>query len=397
MGKNLLKASNHFFVFLEYSNKCLLLQEGRKGICFERRLFSSFNLEKKKDLPLNLKSLQRDINCFYKNGIIKYKNETFFRKNVNYFSNGTKLMNTIQEENKKVLETNHKTKKQIYTDKKYKEQIIKMYLLLSLILIPSGYFIMSCVQNNLTFDDVLCLIKKKIELWETQYTEAINDFVDSYFPLSSEPLLPDFKDLNYPEHLPTLVVDLNYVIANLEYDRKNGWRVLKRPYADLFFRELSSFYEIVIWSDDSFPVAQEVISKWGIPAIGCLHRDQCTKKKKGFVKDLRRLGRNLDRVVVIDHDPHSFMLNPQNAILIKEFQGNTDDKELLCLIDLLKSIAVSTDDVKETIKKYGGGDYDIGRRYLRLKNDSEQKSNRVRNFGRIFSVDSKRTSNGISF
>lgn len=291
--------------------------------------------------------------------------------------------------------TKQKTKKQLHIDKQYRKKLLKMYLLLSFFLIPSGYCLMTCMQKDITYEDVLKMGRKMAEQLENKCTEKMNDFIEKYFPLSNEPLLPDFKDLNYPEHLPTLVVDLNYVIAKLEYDRKVGWRVLKRPYADLFFKELASFYEIVIWSDDNFPVAQDVVSKWGIPAIGCLHRDQCIKKKKSYVKDLKRLGRNIDRVVIIDHDPNAFMLQPANGILIKEFNGNVNDKELLCLIDFLKAFAITTTDISSMLKKYGGGDYDIGRRYLQLKSDKEEKSRRIRNFGKIFHVDGRKSSNGV--
>lgn len=290
-----------------------------------------------------------------------------------------------------------KTLKEIYLDKKEKEKLIKMYLLLSLLLMPFGYIYMYCIENDITVEEFIKVMKKKGDVLENKYNDILNEFIDKYFPLSNEPLLPDFKDLNYPENLPTLVIDLNYVIAKLEYDRKTGWRVLKRPYADRFFKELSSFYEIVIWSDDNFPVAQEVISKWGIPAIGCLHRDQCSKKKKSYVKDLKRLGRNLDRVVIIDHDAKAFMLQPENGILIKEFHGDLNDKEMLCLIDLLKSFAISTHDISQFLKKHGGGDYNIGKRYLQQKSDTEQKSQRIRNIGKIFHLDNKKSTNGISF
>lgn len=38
------------------------------------------------------------------------------------------------------------------------------------------------------------------------------------FPDDSEPLLPDFADLNYPNFLPTLVVDFDGVLAKIEHD-----------------------------------------------------------------------------------------------------------------------------------------------------------------------------------
>ncbi|CAA9986381.1 mitochondrial import inner membrane translocase subunit TIM50, putative [Plasmodium knowlesi strain H] len=287
--------------------------------------------------------------------------------------------------------------RQIYMHKKQREKMIKMYLLLSLLLMPFGQVYLYCIENDISMEEFFKILKNKTEMLENKYNDILQELIDKYFPLSNEPLLPDFKDLNYPENLPTLVIDLNYVIAKLEYDRKSGWRVLKRPYADMFFKELSSFYEIVIWSEDNFPVAQEVISKWGIPAIGCLHRDQCSKKRGYYVKDLKRLGRNLDRVVIIDHDAHAFMLQPENGILIKEFHGDVNDKEILSLIDLLKSFAISSYDISQFLKKYGGGDYNIGKRYMQLKSDTEQKSQRIRNFGKIFHLDGKRTPNGMSF
>ncbi|CAD2096315.1 hypothetical protein YYG_04579 [Plasmodium vinckei petteri] len=290
-----------------------------------------------------------------------------------------------------------KTTREIYMDRKQREEIIKMYLFLSLILMPFGYIYMYCIEKDINIKQLMQIIMKKCEHLESQYNEIIQEFIDKYFPVSNEPLLPDFKDLNYPENLPTLVIDLNYVIAKLEYNRKTGWRVLKRPYSDLFFKELSSFYEIVIWSDDNFPVAQEVISKWGIPAIGCLHRDQCSRKKKYYIKDLNRLGRNLDRVVIIDHDIHAFMLQPENGILIKEFHGDVEDNEMLCLIDLLKSFAISSYDIGQFLRKYGGGDYNIGKRYLQQKSDTEQKSQRIRSLGKIFHVDNKKPHPGMSF
>ncbi|SOV13100.1 mitochondrial import inner membrane translocase subunit TIM50, putative [Plasmodium gaboni] len=331
---------------------------------------------------------------------IKYNNIENKKMDINNHNNNNNMRKNYVNNNKLsgcfINNKESKTLKEIYMDKKEKEKLIKMYLLLSLLLMPFGYVYMYCIENDITVEEFIKMMKKKGEILENKYNDLLNEFIDRYFPLSSEPLLPDFKDLNYPENLPTLVIDLNYVIAKLEYDRKTGWRVLKRPYADRFFKELSSFYEIVIWSDDNFPVAQEVISKWGIPAIGCLHRDQCSKKKKSYVKDLKRLGRNLDRVVMIDHDPKAFMLQPDNGILIKEFHGDLNDKEMLCLIDLLKSFAISSYDISHFLKKHGGGDYNIGKRYLQQKSDTEQKSQRIRNIGKIFHLDNKKSPNGIS-
>ncbi|KAK1444051.1 hypothetical protein BgAZ_209270 [Babesia gibsoni] len=175
------------------------------------------------------------------------------------------------------------------------------------------------------------------------------------FPSDDNKLLPDVKDLNYPPNLPTLVVDLDKVVAKLEYDRRIGWQVKKRPYADRFFRELVNYYEIVIWSDDSYPVATDVANRWGLPVIGCIHRDQCKKFRNSYIKDLSKLGRDLRRVVLLDHDRIACLLQEGNAIIVKEFDGDENDTELLHLLGLLKTIAISPHDVTYQLKQLGGG------------------------------------------
>ncbi|GFE55216.1 mitochondrial import inner membrane translocase subunit [Babesia ovis] len=194
--------------------------------------------------------------------------------------------------------------------------------------------------------------------------DKVVEHVNGMFAKDDGPLLPDVKDLNYPPNLPTLVVDLDKVVAKLEYDRRTGWQVKKRPFADRFFRELINYYEIVVWSDDAYPMATDVANRWGLPVIGCIHRDRCIKFKGAYIKDLSKLGRNLNRVILLDHDRVACMLQEDNAILVREFDGDENDTELLHLIGLLKNIAVNPNDVKYQIKQYGGGlDRDIGRRF----------------------------------
>lgn len=50
-----------------------------------------------------------------------------------------------------------------------------------------------------------------------------------------------------------------------------------------------------------------------------------------MVKDLSGLGRDLNRVVIIDDDPSFTRLQRQNAIHIKPFIGDLQDRELVVL------------------------------------------------------------------
>ncbi|CAD7964971.1 unnamed protein product [Amoebophrya sp. A120] len=210
---------------------------------------------------------------------------------------------------------------------------------------------------------------------------------DMLVPPPAEPWLLDFETLKYPPHLPTLVIDLDKTVCKLEYDRKAGWQVVKRPHADKFFNELQHYYEIVVFSDDVFPVAGDVMQRWGVPVGGVLHREFCTRYYKHFRKDIGKLGRNLERVIHIDHDPIAVEKHKENAIVIPEFKGlgdgsDPEDTALLDLIDFLKA-AMHQNDVREFLKRYGG-DADVGRRYALEKQEREQLVARRRsafNFG----------------
>ncbi|UKK00752.2 hypothetical protein MACK_000826 [Theileria orientalis] len=216
-------------------------------------------------------------------------------------------------------------------------------------------------------------------------TQYVYDKIEELFPPDNSPLLPDFDELKYPPNLPTLVIDLDKVIAKMEYDRKHGWQVKKRPYADKFFKELINYFEIVIWSDDPYPVAYDVANLWGLPVIGCIHRDHCKKFKGGYIKDLSRLGRNLNRVILVDHDRIACSLQEENAILVREFDGDEADQELLYLINLLKTIAINPQDVKTQIRQMGGGhDYQLGRRFTEQYSLSQERAKSRMNMTKMF-------------
>lgn len=205
-----------------------------------------------------------------------------------------------------------------------------------------------------------------------------------------EPWLLDLATMKYPENIPTLVLDLDKVFLHLEHDSRQGWMVVKRPYADQFFREISHYYEVVVFSDDVFPVALDIITKWNLPVTGVLHREFCSKKRNHYVKDLSKLGRRLDRLLIVDHDPAAFQLQPENGILIKPFEGDTNDSELADLLDFLKAAATSPADIRQFVSKFGGGDVDVGRRYLLHKQDQDVKVEQRRSVGRYFSSQQQR-------
>merc|ERR1719487_99547 len=105
-----------------------------------------------------------------------------------------------------------------------------------------------------------------------------------------------------------------------------------------------------------------------------------------YVKDLSKLGRKMDRVLLLDHDPEAFKWQPENGLLIRPFEGDPNDSELADLLDFLKAAATSNADLRKFVDKFGGGDCDIGRRYLLHKQDQDSKVESRRSLGRVFTA-----------
>jgi len=217
-----------------------------------------------------------------------------------------------------------------------------------------------------------------------EFLEGIADMLVS--SQKQEPWLLELATMKYPEYIPTLVMDLDKVILHLEHDSRSGWHVIKRPFADQFFKEICHYYEVVIFSDDVFPVALDIVTKWNLPVTGVLHRDFCKKKRNHYVKDISKLGRKLDKVLIIDHDTEAFKLQPENGVLIRPFDGDPNDSELIDLLDFLKAAATSNIDTRQFVAKFGGGDCDIGRRYLLHKQEQDNKVESRRSLGRVFTA-----------
>eukprot|EP00440_Ansanella_granifera_P031373 gb/GFBE01034064.1/.p1 GENE.gb/GFBE01034064.1/~~gb/GFBE01034064.1/.p1 ORF type:complete len:349 (+),score=67.38 gb/GFBE01034064.1/:1-1047(+) len=237
--------------------------------------------------------------------------------------------------------------------------------------------------------------RKEIDAAGSWAAERFEDFNDSsrefferigdrFVAKRQEPWLLDLATMKYPENIPTLVLDLDKVILLLDHDSRQGWHVIKRPFADQFFKEICHYYEVVLFSDDVFPVAQDIAIKWNLPVTGVLHRDFCKKKRNHFVKDLSKLGRRMDRVLILDHDPEAYQLQPENGIHIRPFTGDTTDTELADLLEFLKAAASSNQDLRQFVAKYGGGDEDVGRRYLLQKQEEDKLVEKRRSVGRVF-------------
>lgn len=151
--------------------------------------------------------------------------------------------------------------------------------------------------------------------------------------------IPDAYDLVVPLTLP----DGSY----------QNIYVAKRPGVDRFLREMCEMFEVVIFTASLSRYADPVIDflsegMWqlddGAASVNIRHRlyrESCLFLQGLYVKDLSRLGRNLEHTVIVDNSPASFILQPGNGIPIRSWFNDPMDAELLRLGESLRMLAVS--------------------------------------------------------
>ena len=119
----------------------------------------------------------------------------------------------------------------------------------------------------------------------------------------------------------------------------NGWRFKKRPGIDKFLSSLHDNFEIVVYTAESgmnvFPIL-EVLDKNNYISYK-LVRDSTNFMDGHHVKDLNRLNRDLNKVIVIDYDEKNVKNHATNLFKIPKWTGDNDDRALEDLAVFLNS------------------------------------------------------------
>ena len=144
------------------------------------------------------------------------------------------------------------------------------------------------------------------------------------------------------------------VIIQIELDNEiHDIHVLVRPGVKEFLEKMSKRYEIVIFTASLSKYADpllDIIDKKGFCPFR-LFREHCTLINTSFVKDLKRLGRDLKDIIIVDNSPISYALNPDNGIPILSWFDDMNDRELYNITPLLEFLSF-VPDVREYIKKF---------------------------------------------
>jgi RNA polymerase II subunit A small phosphatase-like protein len=111
-----------------------------------------------------------------------------------------------------------------------------------------------------------------------------------------------------------------------------------RPGARTFLEVLAPVYERVVFTASVKPYADRVVDH--IDPHGFvrhrLYRDSCTEFGGSWVKDLSRLNRRLERIIIVDNSPGAYLLHPYNAIPIPSWFDDPSDTALVQLLFFLR-------------------------------------------------------------
>lgn len=152
------------------------------------------------------------------------------------------------------------------------------------------------------------------------------------------------KLINERDHASSLRKGIIGVGSNLN---PQGIFVTERPRLLEFLEEISKFCNIILFTASVEEYARLVI-EFIDPKKRFFNemyfRDSTTRVKNVYVKDLTKLSKHLNRIVIVDDNPFAFMFQPTNGIQVKRFRGDPEDDELMTyVLSMIKGCSKSLD------------------------------------------------------
>lgn len=136
------------------------------------------------------------------------------------------------------------------------------------------------------------------------------------------------------------------IILPVEIDGKiNHVYVLKRPHCEDFIARMSIHYEIVMFTASLSKYAEPLYAKLDHGSVTAknLYREHCTFYNGLFVKDMARLGRALEDIIIIDNSPNSYLFQPENSLPSISWYDDMHDRELMDVVPILEKLAFVRD------------------------------------------------------
>ena len=155
----------------------------------------------------------------------------------------------------------------------------------------------------------------------------------------------------------SLILDLNETLIYFKSNKNPDIGTIKiRPFFESFLELVGKFYELIIFTAGTQDYTDDIIDGLENNKIYFdhrLYRQHTIIKDGNFIKDLTRVGRPLDKTIIVDNMPQNFIFQRENGILIKSFHGeDNNDNALEELGKILINIAKEGGDVRISLKKY---------------------------------------------
>ena len=159
--------------------------------------------------------------------------------------------------------------------------------------------------------------------------------------------------------------------------------VLVRPGAIEFIKKVAKLYEVVIFTAS--------ISKYALPLLDILDtdknikykltREHCTFLNGIYIKELKKLNRNLNDLIILDNSPLAYSFDNDNGLPIKAWYEDKNDNELEKVYLLLEFLS-KVKDVRNFIKKFVNNNeinFDVSNEIIKLYNENMKDFNNDNN------------------
>ena len=156
----------------------------------------------------------------------------------------------------------------------------------------------------------------------------------------------------------SLVLDLDETLVHFKetIDGEGGGILRIRPGINDFLEQVGKYYELIVFTtatQDYADLLIDAVEEDKIYFDHRLYREHAVIIDNDFVKDLTRIGRPLDKILIVDNMPQNFKLQKENGIMIKAFWGEDNyDTALIDLIPILVNIAKEGGDIRKGLEKY---------------------------------------------
>ena len=152
-------------------------------------------------------------------------------------------------------------------------------------------------------------------------------------------------------HSSTTSIDKSDIILNVDFDGLlYNIYVLIRPGAENFIKKISKYFEIVVFTAS--------LSKYASPLLDKLdkdknikyrlYREHCTFLNGIYIKELKKLNRELKDVIIVDNSPLAYSFDVENGLPIKSWYDDKNDIEFEYLFPILEFLS-KVDDVRDYI------------------------------------------------